>query len=90
MTKATKEFLSLTGAWVDDRSGDEIIADIKAKRQKSARSEQEKITPASSNTQWLDDTFALMDKAQASSSGEKWKRENLYRGIKLVNPFTES
>lgn len=30
--------------------------------------------------QWLEDTFALMDKLNASSAGQKkWTREDLYR-----------
>jgi len=28
---------------------------------------------------WLSDTFTLMDKANASSKGQKWTREELYR-----------
>jgi len=28
---------------------------------------------------WLSDTFALMDKANVSSEGKKWTREELYR-----------
>ena len=29
--------------------------------------------------QWLDELFALMDKAGANSGGKKWKRDELYR-----------
>ena len=28
---------------------------------------------------WLDDTFLLMDKANVTSSGTRWDREELYR-----------
>ncbi|MCZ2390795.1 MAG: hypothetical protein LC113_06920 [Acidobacteria bacterium] len=28
---------------------------------------------------WLDDTFELMDKANVSSKGERWTRDDLYR-----------
>jgi len=28
---------------------------------------------------WLEDTFALMDKADVKSGDEKWSREDLYR-----------
>lgn len=28
---------------------------------------------------WLDDTFSLMDRANVSSDGIKWTREELYR-----------
>ena len=28
---------------------------------------------------WLDDTFSLMDKANVSSVGARWSREELYR-----------
>lgn len=28
---------------------------------------------------WLDDTFALMDRLNAASTGEKWTRDELYR-----------
>lgn len=34
---STKEFLSLSGAWDDDRTADEIITDIKSNRIKSRR-----------------------------------------------------
>jgi ribonuclease D len=27
---------------------------------------------------WLDECFAIMDKAQGNSKGAKWKREDLY------------
>jgi hypothetical protein len=29
---------------------------------------------------WLDDMFKEMDKDNVSSNGQKWKREELYRG----------
>ncbi|MGD8258269.1 MAG: hypothetical protein PVH56_11935 [Desulfobacterales bacterium] len=29
-------------------------------------------------TQWLDECFALMDRANVSSKGKRWKREDLY------------
>jgi hypothetical protein len=32
-----------------------------------------------SSTQWLTESFELMDKAKASSKGKTWKREDLYR-----------
>jgi hypothetical protein len=28
--------------------------------------------------QWLDECFALMDRANARSKGKRWKREDLY------------
>lgn len=28
---------------------------------------------------WLEDTFALMDKANVSSKGKRWTRDELYR-----------
>lgn len=36
-------------------------------------------TVVSKNNRWLDDTFILMDKADASSEDRKWSREELYR-----------
>ena len=36
-------------------------------------------TVASSSSQWLEDTFALMDQTPVSSQGEKWSREELHR-----------
>jgi len=36
-------------------------------------------TVKTSSTQWLDDTYALMDKADASSWGFTWTREELHR-----------
>jgi len=30
--------------------------------------------------QWLDECFALMDRANARSKGKRWKREELYNG----------
>jgi hypothetical protein len=30
------------------------------------------------STQWLDDCFALMDRASARSRDKRWKREDLY------------
>jgi len=49
-------------------------------------------TVKTSSTQWLNDTFSLIDKTNVSSNGEKWKREDLnegqtIRGIRIVNPF---
>jgi len=37
-------------------------------------------TVESSSKDWLEDAFRLMDKANVSSNGKKWKREELYRG----------
>lgn len=36
-------------------------------------------TVKTSSTQWLYDTFFLMDKTNVSSKNQKWKREDLYR-----------
>lgn len=36
-------------------------------------------TVKTSSTQWLSDTYALMDKTNVSSKNQKWKREDLYR-----------
>lgn len=36
-------------------------------------------TVTRSSTQWLNDTFTLMDKTNVSSKNQKWKREDLYR-----------
>lgn len=36
-------------------------------------------TVVQKQNRWLDDTFSLMDKANVSSSGENWNREDLYR-----------
>lgn len=36
-------------------------------------------TVKTSSSQWLNDTFALMDKTNVSSKNQKWKREDLYR-----------
>ena len=33
-----------------------------------------------SSADWLDDMFEQMDKENVSSKGEKWTREELYRG----------
>ncbi len=30
-------------------------------------------------SRWLDDTFKLMDKANGSSNGKRWTRDDLYR-----------
>jgi hypothetical protein len=32
-----------------------------------------------SSTQWLTESFELMDKAKANSKGKTWKREDLHR-----------
>jgi hypothetical protein len=32
-----------------------------------------------SSTQWLTESFELMDKASANSKGKKWKRDDLHR-----------
>jgi hypothetical protein len=32
-----------------------------------------------SSTQWLTESFELMDKAKANSRGKTWKREDLHR-----------
>jgi len=38
-----------------------------------------KDTVAPSSEQWVEECFALMDKAKAKSKGKKWSREDLYR-----------
>ena len=35
-------------------------------------------TVRSDSTQWLDECFALMDRAEARSKGKRWKGEELY------------
>jgi hypothetical protein len=35
-------------------------------------------TVKADSTQWLDECFALMDRAQARSRGKRWRREELY------------
>ncbi len=35
-------------------------------------------TVKSDSVQWLDECFALMDRANARSRGKGWKREDLY------------
>lgn len=35
-------------------------------------------TVENQSTRWLDECFSLMDKTQADSKGEKWKRQDLY------------
>jgi len=35
-------------------------------------------TVKADSTQWLDECFALMDRAQARSRGKRWQREELY------------
>ena len=32
-----------------------------------------------SSTQWLTESFKLMDKAKANSNGKTWRREDLHR-----------
>jgi hypothetical protein len=39
------------------------------------------------NTAWLDKTFAIMDASKPDSKGKRWKREELYRSVKIVNPL---
>ena len=36
-------------------------------------------TVVKKQSRWLDDTFSLMDKANVSSIGARWSREELYR-----------
>lgn len=36
-------------------------------------------TVKKSSTSWLQDSFALMDKAQGNSHGQTWTREELHR-----------
>jgi len=36
-------------------------------------------TVVQKQSRWLDDTFSLMDKANVSSVGARWSREELYR-----------
>lgn len=36
-------------------------------------------TVVQKQARWLEDTFALMDKANVRSGNEKWSREDLYR-----------
>lgn len=35
-------------------------------------------TVKSDSIQWLEECFALMDRANARSTGRRWKREDLY------------
>jgi len=37
-------------------------------------------TVLNSSGQWVEECFALMDKAQADSNGARWPREELHRG----------
>lgn len=32
-----------------------------------------------SSSQWLSESFQIMDKAQVAATGKKWRREDLYR-----------
>jgi len=32
-----------------------------------------------SSSQWIQESFQLMDRAKATSSGKRWRREELYR-----------
>ena len=36
-------------------------------------------TVIADSSQWLEDTFSLMDRAEASSRGETWTRDELHR-----------
>lgn len=36
-------------------------------------------TAAKPSKNWLEESFTLMDKANAKSNGKKWKRGDLYR-----------
>ena len=42
-----------------------------------------KQTVLSSSTQWLAESFEIMDKARGNSRGKRWKREDLYRYLDL-------
>lgn len=35
-------------------------------------------TVKSDSTQWIDECFSLMDRANVRSQGKRWKREDLY------------
>jgi hypothetical protein len=35
-------------------------------------------TVRSDSTQWVEECFALMDRAKVRSKGKRWKREDLY------------
>ena len=35
-------------------------------------------TVRNNSSQWVDECFALMDRADARSGGKRWKREDLY------------
>jgi len=35
-------------------------------------------TVRNNSSQWVDEFFALMDRADARSGGKRWKREDLY------------
>ena len=37
-------------------------------------------TVTEGSSQWLEDTFSLMDKTNPSSKGGKWTRDELHRG----------
>ncbi|NLB83776.1 MAG: hypothetical protein GX791_05975 [Synergistaceae bacterium] len=37
-------------------------------------------TVSEESSQWLEDTFSLMDRRNASSRGKKWTRDKLYCG----------
>lgn len=38
----------------------------------------EQLTTNRSNTDWIEETFAMADKAGGNSGGKSWKREDLY------------
>jgi plasmid stability protein len=37
-------------------------------------------TVKTDSTQWIEECFAQMDRANARSKGKRWKREELYNG----------
>lgn len=69
ITISLDETLLKTGRQYADRHGTSVNALIRNLLEKTVRND---------STQWIDECFALMDRANVRSNGRRWKREDLY------------
>jgi hypothetical protein len=69
ITLSLDELLLKSGRQYADKHGTSVNALIRNLLEKTVKED---------NNQWIDECFELMDRANAKSNGQRWKREDLY------------
>jgi hypothetical protein len=69
ITISLDDLLLKSGRQYADKHGTSVNALIRNLLERTVRED---------TTQWIDECFALMDRANVKSNGQRWKREDLY------------